>query len=45
MITRTASSWHTEDWQIALSNSIRTLDALCEALGLPAEMVSEGMGG
>lgn len=35
MITRTASSWHTEDWQIALSGSIRTLESLYQYLGLP----------
>lgn len=42
MITRTASSWHTEDWQFALSDSIRSLEALCEALNLPLEAVADG---
>lgn len=35
MITRTAPGWHTEDWQIALSGSVRTVEALWQALDLP----------
>ena len=37
MITRTAVSWHTEDWQKALSNSIRSLESLFEWLELPLD--------
>lgn len=37
MITRTAPGWHTEDWQIALSGAIRTVEALWQALELPLD--------
>ncbi|MGB3620240.1 EF-P beta-lysylation protein EpmB [Ketobacter sp. MCCC 1A13808] len=37
MITRTAPSWHTEDWQFLLSDSIRTVESLWSALNLPSE--------
>ncbi len=35
MITRSAPSWHTEDWQFLLSDSIRTVEELWQALDLP----------
>ncbi len=41
MITRTAPSWQTEDWQNALSSTIRTPEALWQALQLPAEQLAE----
>lgn len=37
MITRTAATWHTEDWQFLLSDSIRSAESLWQALELPPE--------
>jgi len=37
MITRTAPSWHTEDWQILLSGSIRCPETLWKRLNLPLD--------
>lgn len=39
MITRTASGWHTEDWQIELSGAVRTVEALWQALDLPLDQM------
>ena len=37
MITRTAPGWQTEDWQIALSSAVRTVEELWRVLELPLE--------
>lgn len=39
MITRTATGWHTEDWQIELSGAVRTVEDLWHALELPLEQL------
>lgn len=39
MITRTATGWHTEDWQIELSGAVRSVEALWQALELPLEQM------
>lgn len=39
MITRTATGWHTEDWQIELSGAVRTVEDLWQALELPLEQM------
>lgn len=39
MITRSAASWHTEDWQRQLSNVITTVEELWLLLDLPAELL------
>lgn len=43
MITRTAPTWHTEDWQFLLSDSIRTVEDLWQALGLPQNQLPEAL--
>ncbi|MEE2729839.1 MAG: EF-P beta-lysylation protein EpmB [Pseudomonadota bacterium] len=45
MITRTAPTWHTEDWQILLSGSIRSPEALWKRLELPLETLPAGLRG
>ena len=45
MITRTAPSWHTEDWQILLSGSIRCPEVLWKRLELPMESLPAGLKG
>lgn len=45
MITRTAPSWHTEDWQILLSGSIRCPEALWKRLELPLDSLPAGLKG
>ncbi|MDY6919093.1 MAG: EF-P beta-lysylation protein EpmB [Pseudomonadota bacterium] len=39
MITRSAPTWHTEDWQILLSGSIREPEALWRRLRLPPALL------
>lgn len=45
MITRTAPSWHTEDWQILLSGSIRCPETLWRRLNLPLETLPGALKG
>lgn len=45
MITRTAPSWHTEDWQILLSGSIRCPETLWQRLELPLDSLPAGLQG
>lgn len=45
MITRTAPSWHTEDWQILLSGSIRCPETLWKRLNLPLDTLPAALKG
>jgi EF-P beta-lysylation protein EpmB len=45
MITRTAPSWHTEDWQFLLSNSIRSPESLWRRLNLPLDTLPAALKG
>ena len=45
MITRTAPSWHTEDWQFLLSSSIRCPETLWKRLQLPLHTLPAGLQG
>ena len=45
MITRTAPTWHTEDWQFLLSGSIRCPETLWQRLQLPLHSLPAGLQG
>jgi len=45
MITRTAPSWHTEDWQILLSGCIRSPESLWQRLDLPLDTLPAALRG